>query len=111
MTEACRVEGPITEFQKEVAGEVHKDYFEKNWNDWKWHLKYSIRNLSTVEKLLGIKYEPELRQKLPSTIEEADESGYGGVASLPADHDDAVALIPDETERLERRNNSSGQET
>ena len=36
-------------------------------------------------------------------IEEADESGYGGVASLLADHDDSVSLIPEDIERFERR--------
>ena len=67
--ELTRAEEKIADFQEEVAEEVHEDYTKKNWNDWKWHLKYSIRNLSTVEHLLGFEYEPKLREKIVKTID------------------------------------------
>jgi lysine 2,3-aminomutase len=59
----------ISEFQEELVGEIHHDFTEVNWRDWKWHIKYSIRSLATVEHLLGIEYEPELREQLLKTIE------------------------------------------
>lgn len=59
----------LTEFQEKVAEGVHHDYTDANWKDWKWHLKYSIRNLSTVERLLGTDFEPDHRKKLIETIE------------------------------------------
>ena len=61
--------GKITEFQEEIADEVQQDFTEASWKDWKWHLRNSIRSLSTVEHLLGISYEAELRAQLLKTIE------------------------------------------
>ena len=69
MTNLTKVEDKIADFQEEVAEEVHDAYTKKNWNDWKWHLKHSIRNLSTVEHLLGFEYEPKLREEIVKTID------------------------------------------
>lgn len=42
---------------------------EKQWVDWKWQLKHSIRDIDTFEKLLGITFEEEERKNLESTLE------------------------------------------
>ena len=69
MESVRETEKAIDEFRDEIVKEVHDDYTSKNWCDWKWHLKHSIRSLSTVEHMLGIRYEPEMRDRLLKTIE------------------------------------------
>jgi len=59
----------MTEFQEEVAEEVHSSYTNRNWYDWKWHIKHSIRSLSTVEHLLGIKFPQSKRNNIQKTID------------------------------------------
>jgi len=34
----------------------------KNWRDWKWQVKHSIRDLDTFERLLGITVSDEIRE-------------------------------------------------
>lgn len=45
------------------------DILEKQWTDWEWQLKHSIRDITTFEKLLDIRFEPEERSKLEETLE------------------------------------------
>jgi lysine 2,3-aminomutase len=39
------------------------------WNDWKWQASHTIKDVDTVEKILGIKFEKEEREKIDRTIE------------------------------------------
>lgn len=41
----------------------------KNWTDWKWQVKNTIRKVETVEKILGIKFPEERRAEIKKTIE------------------------------------------
>lgn len=39
------------------------------WNDWKWQAKNTIKNVDTVEKILGITFSKEEKEKINKTIE------------------------------------------
>ncbi|MEZ4357243.1 MAG: lysine 2,3-aminomutase [Eubacteriales bacterium] len=41
----------------------------KQWTDWRWQLKHSIKDIDTFEKLLGIKFDSDERKKLEETLE------------------------------------------
>jgi lysine 2,3-aminomutase len=51
----------ISEKQKSIIEEID-DGELKNWRDWKWQVKHSIRDLDTFEKLLGITVSDEIRE-------------------------------------------------
>ena len=48
-------------FNMDIAG--------SKWKDWKWHIRHSIKDLDTVEFLLGIKFAPEEKKQLEKTLE------------------------------------------
>jgi lysine 2,3-aminomutase len=39
------------------------------WKDWRWQVRHTVRDLSTFEHLLGIRFDPEERELLKKTIE------------------------------------------
>ena len=39
------------------------------WKDWRWQLRHAIRDLATVEQVLGIRFTREEREQLQKTIE------------------------------------------
>lgn len=45
------------------------DILERQWTDWEWQLKHSIRDIDMFEKLSDIRFEPEERKKLEETLE------------------------------------------
>ncbi|MBN2601507.1 MAG: lysine 2,3-aminomutase, partial [Candidatus Marinimicrobia bacterium] len=59
----------FNEKQQELTEKIDADALIKNWKDWKWQLKHSIRDVDTFEVLLGIKFSEEERQKIDETIE------------------------------------------
>jgi len=60
---------PQTEQDHQVmAHKISSDYHEDEWNNWKWHISHTIRDLTTVEKLLGVKFSAEKRRSLEDTI-------------------------------------------
>ena len=42
---------------------------EKNWTDWKWQVKNSIKSIDQVEKILGINLDGEEKENISQTIE------------------------------------------
>ncbi|MBU4034491.1 MAG: lysine 2,3-aminomutase [Proteobacteria bacterium] len=40
-----------------------------NWRDWRWQLRHAIKKVSTVESVLGIRFEEEERVQLELTLE------------------------------------------
>lgn len=42
---------------------------EKHGNDWRWQLKHVVKDIDTVERLLGTKFGKEKRQQLEQTLE------------------------------------------
>ncbi|MBR1369117.1 lysine 2,3-aminomutase [Methanocalculus chunghsingensis] len=39
------------------------------WRDWRWQIAHTVRSLSMLEKVLGITFPPEEREKLQETID------------------------------------------
>jgi lysine 2,3-aminomutase len=54
--------------QRAVARELADDTRLATWRSWKWHLRHSIRDLATVERLLGIRLPDDERARLEETI-------------------------------------------
>lgn len=59
----------FSETQRRVARKISGDVRISNWKDWKWHIKNSIKDLETFEKLLGIEFGADEREKLGVTLE------------------------------------------
>jgi len=56
------------EKQQEIAEKISPQARISNWKDWRWQLKHAIRDISTFEKLTGIKFEQRERELLEKTI-------------------------------------------
>ncbi|MDO9097825.1 MAG: lysine 2,3-aminomutase, partial [Candidatus Methanoperedens sp.] len=56
------------EKQQDIAEKISPQARISNWKDWKWQLKHCIRDISTFEKLTGIKFEQSERELLEKTI-------------------------------------------
>ncbi|NYT07840.1 MAG: lysine 2,3-aminomutase [Methanomicrobiales archaeon] len=50
---------------KNFGGEITPEY----WKDWRWQIRHTIRDLATVEHLLGISLEKSEREAMERTIE------------------------------------------
>lgn len=55
--------------QQEIAEKISPTAQISNWNDWKWQLRHSIRDIPTFEKLTGAKFEENERKPLEETIQ------------------------------------------
>lgn len=55
--------------QKRIARKMNTQTGQDLWGDWRWQVKHAIRDIATVEKLLGIQFEPEERQRLQVTVD------------------------------------------
>lgn len=59
----------MTTREKEVAEILTDDYTQKHWRDWKWHLRHAIKDITTFEKLLDVKFPADKRAELAKTEE------------------------------------------
>lgn len=57
-----------TKKQKKIAEKISSDAEISNWENWKWQIKHSIRNISTFESLLGIEFNSAERKELEETL-------------------------------------------
>lgn len=55
--------------QQELAEQIDENSSRGKWNDWKWQLKHSIRDIATFEKLLDVEFTPDERKSLEKTTE------------------------------------------
>ncbi|MDY0301578.1 MAG: lysine 2,3-aminomutase [Trichlorobacter sp.] len=59
----------FTPGQRKLAQKICDKQVElSKWRDWRWQLKHSIRNIDTVERLLGVKFDPQQREQLEKTV-------------------------------------------
>jgi len=56
--------------QQEIAERMSTNRVSiSNWQDWRWQLKNSVRDIASVETLLGIRFAPDERKQLELTLE------------------------------------------
>jgi len=48
---------------------LYPDSTVAQWEDWRWHLRHSIKSIDTVERLLNVKFTEERRQALEQTVD------------------------------------------
>lgn len=56
------------EKQKEIAQKIDNGVSLSQWKDWKWQLRHTIKDIDSFEKLLGITFDAEEREKLDHTL-------------------------------------------
>lgn len=57
-----------TERQEELAGVIDDESSKSDWTDWKWHIRNTIKTVSSFEKALGIKFSDGERRKHELTL-------------------------------------------
>lgn len=57
----------FTANQQRIATKIDSSSELSNWRDWKWHLKNSIKTISTFEELTGIKFPEDEKKQLEET--------------------------------------------
>jgi len=58
-----------TEKHRELAEKIAPQAVARNWQDWKWQLRHSIRTVEKFEELTGIRFEGQQRQDILRTVE------------------------------------------
>jgi len=58
-----------TKSQQELAENIKSDAVVKDWKDWRWQFRHTIKTVEQFEKLLDISFEPEEREELKTTLE------------------------------------------
>ncbi len=59
----------FNEKQQDLAQRIDEDTTLKNWKDWKWQLKHSVKSIEKFELVSGIKFPEEKRKTLEDTLE------------------------------------------
>lgn len=59
-------ENAINSFQKDYLPHIETQEY---WKDWKWQIRHTIKDINTVEKVLGITFDPDEREQLQKTID------------------------------------------
>ncbi len=54
--------------QQQMAAKIDPKSQRVQWKDWHWQVSRTIKDIATVERLLGIQFPPEKRTKLEETI-------------------------------------------
>jgi lysine 2,3-aminomutase len=54
--------------QQRIAGSIEKGTKKNKWKDWKWQIKNTIKDISTFEKLTGIKFKKRELAVIEQTI-------------------------------------------
>ncbi len=54
-------------YQQRIANKIEPKTERSNWNDWKWHIKHSIRTIEQFEYLTGITFSEKKKKKLLET--------------------------------------------
>ncbi len=57
-----------TERQEELAGVIDFESSKSDWTDWKWHIRNTIKTVSSFEKALGITFSDRERKKHELTL-------------------------------------------
>ena len=60
----------ISKSQEQIKNRLDSHSTLKEWRDWKWQIKNSIKDIDTVERILNIKFEPGKKKELEETIKQ-----------------------------------------
>jgi lysine 2,3-aminomutase len=55
--------------QQQIAEKIEHGSKISHWKDWRWHVRHTVQDIGTVEKLLGIEFPEEKRKRLQETVE------------------------------------------
>ncbi len=58
-----------TDNQQTLAKKIDAEVVKSKWKDWRWQRKHVITTIKDFEYLTGIKFKPEQRKKLETTVE------------------------------------------
>lgn len=58
----------LTERQMEIVRRIRLDARESDWYDWRWQCINAIRDIDTFERVLGVEFPPDRRDRLEKTI-------------------------------------------
>jgi lysine 2,3-aminomutase len=59
-----------SKIQKQIASKFGNDEtFAKHWEDWRWHIKHTIRDIETFERITGIVFDDEFRRDVSLTLD------------------------------------------
>ena len=54
--------------QEDLARRLDQEHRPGLWRDWRWQVRHSIRDLDMAERLLGLKFPAEQRERMEETI-------------------------------------------
>ncbi len=57
------------EKQQNLAEKIDSDIKKSQWQDWRWQIKHSIKDINTFQKLLGIKFPTSTQKALKETLD------------------------------------------
>ncbi len=57
------------EKQQNLAEKIDSDIKKSQWQDWRWQIKHSIKDIQTFQKLLGIKFSSHTQKALKETLD------------------------------------------
>ncbi|TCD48705.1 lysine 2,3-aminomutase [Chlorobium sp. N1] len=60
---------PLSPTQQQIIKSIDPAATVADWNDWKWQMRHSIRDLATFERLLGITLSDEQRRDFGKAVE------------------------------------------
>jgi lysine 2,3-aminomutase len=58
----------LSKKQKQIKASFDADPDMACWYDWQWHIKHTIRDIDTFEKVIGITFDEDTRLELKKTI-------------------------------------------
>ncbi len=53
---------------KSLRRKIGKEYESSHWTDWRWHVRHTVRDLDSIERLLEIRFSDEQRKDLERTL-------------------------------------------
>ncbi len=59
----------FNEKQRRIAENLSPETVQSEWQDWRWHLKHTIKDIDTFESCLGIEFDARQRGKLQQTLD------------------------------------------
>lgn len=58
-----------TKAQQEIAESIESDALIKDWKDWRWQFRHTIKTIEDFEQILNISFDDETKSELKQTLE------------------------------------------